>query len=209
MNNVSELVTKVRSEYGCRLSREQILSYLNSLEKRLCVEILKDTDFFVYTLNKEKQIPIDFHAMDIVSVCLDGKKLSKTTAAKKGYRANGNTIYIDIEDAQGELRIEHFRLPEEYTDLNESEKNLVLSDGHEDVYIYHILSREALLENDVSRLNNYSLLYTQALTSLKQEVENIKTDTDSNENTDANGEGDSDLDTETSLSKEIRFSKIW
>lgn len=192
MNNVAEIITKIKNEYGCRLSEEQILSYLNSLEKRLCTEILKDTEFFVCAINKEEQISVDFHAMDIVSVCLNGKKLSKTTAAKKGYRANGKTLHIDIEDAQGELKIEHFCFPEEYTPTNAAQKQLVLSDGHEDVYIYHILSREALLENDISRLNNYSLLYTQALNALKQEVESGK-----------------DTNTETGGGKTIRFSKIW
>ena len=210
MNNVLQLITRLKSEYGCRLTQEQILNYLNSLEKRLCVEILKDTEFMLCTLNGEKEIPIDFHAMDIISVYLNGNKLTKTTATKKGYRTSENTFYIDVEQAKGELKIEHFCFPEQYSNENAADKKLILSDGHEDVYIYHILSREALLENDISRLNNYSLLYTQALNTLKQEVENKNESSADSENAMNADKENTDTSVDSgSGSKAIRFSKIW
>ena len=190
MKNASELIARLQSEYNCRLSEEQIISHLNAFEKRLCIEVLKNTEFLSVELNGEKNLALDFYAKDIVSVSLNGKMLKKSSLLNAGFRAEGKTLYIDTKPF-GSLRVEHISFPEQYTILNISDRQLVLAEGYDDLYIYHILSREALLENDIDRLNNYCLLYSESLNALKADMKE---------------KNDKILGTNNSVD---RFNKVW
>lgn len=53
--------------------------------------------------------------------------------------------------------------PQSFSPLNAAEISLSLSSEHSEVYIYHILSREALLKDDIDRLNNFSTLFATAI----------------------------------------------
>jgi len=172
MKNALELINRLKEDFGCRLSENQIFDYLNSFEKRLCIEILKNTEFYSLEIDGDKQIELDFYTKDIVSVILNGVGLKKTTANKYGFHTDAKTLYIDIENPKGTLKIEHIAFPKEYSQSNCSSRDLLLAEGYEDVYVYHILSREALCENDIARLNNYSLLYSEAIASLKAQMQN-------------------------------------
>ena len=61
-----------------------------------------------------------------------------------------------------------------FTYENLSTAALSLSDEYVEVYIYHILSKEAILQGDISRLNNLSALYSAALNNLFSEKQNRK-----------------------------------
>jgi len=191
MKNALELINRLKEDFGCRLSENQIFDYLNSFEKRLCIEILKNTEFYSLEIDGDKQIELDFYTKDIVSVILNGVGLKKTTANKYGFHTDAKTLYIDIENPKGTLKIEHIAFPKEYSQSNCSSRDLLLAEGYEDVYVYHILSREALCENDIARLNNYSLLYSEAIASLKAQMQN-------------NTEPKSEIS-----GGSIRFNKIW
>lgn len=59
-----------------------------------------------------------------------------------------------------------------FTQENFGSAPLSLDDGHIEVYIYHILSKEAVLQGDIVRLNNFSTLYNSALSNLFSEKQN-------------------------------------
>lgn len=55
---------------------------------------------------------------------------------------------------------------------NLSTASLSLGDEYIEIYIYHILSKEAILQGDIVRLNNFSTLYNAALGNLFSEKQN-------------------------------------
>lgn len=61
-----------------------------------------------------------------------------------------------------------------FTYENLSTAPLSLGDEHIEIYIYHILSKEAILQGDIARLNNFSALYSAALNNLFSEKQNKK-----------------------------------
>lgn len=61
-----------------------------------------------------------------------------------------------------------------FTQDNLSSDTLSLGDEYAEVYIYHILSKEAILQGDIARLNTYSALYNTALQDLFSENQERK-----------------------------------
>lgn len=173
MKYAHDVITRLKDEYGCRLSDEQIISIINTLEKRVALEILRNTEVLFYDL-KEGQtvVDLDFYARNIVNVYLNGIKLKLSGALQdRGYHTKDKQLILDFNSPSGALKIEHIAVPAPYTMLNYKTNILLLGEEHDEVYLYHVLSREALMDNDIDRLNNFSLLYAEAINSLKKEVE--------------------------------------
>ncbi|MBE6789198.1 MAG: hypothetical protein E7539_05975 [Ruminococcaceae bacterium] len=173
MKYAHDVITKLKDEYDCRLGEEQIISIINALEKRVALEILRNTEVLFYDL-KEGQtvVDLDFYARNIVNVYLNDTKLKLSGALQdKGYHTKDKQLILDFNNPSGTLKIEHIAIPAPHTMLNYKMKILLLGEEHDEVYLYHVLSREALMDNDIDRLNNFSLLYAEAINSLKKEVE--------------------------------------
>ncbi len=53
-----------------------------------------------------------------------------------------------------------------FTPQTADKEFLSLGSEHSEVYMYHILSREALMHDDIDRLNNFSTLYAKSLSKV-------------------------------------------
>ena len=61
-----------------------------------------------------------------------------------------------------------------FTPENMDTATLSLGNEYVEVYIYHVLSKEAILQGDITRLNTYSALYNAALQNLFSENQSRK-----------------------------------
>ena len=169
MANPKDIISRLREDFDCRLTDEQIITIINTLEKRLALDIIRKTEIYKVNTNKHAvSYILQFYAKYIVHVYLNGREIYKISANNPiGYRADKKYLVLEMPYEQGVLQIEYIVVPEEFTTNNYGSKSLFLEDGYEEIYLYHILSREALMDNDIDRLNNFSLLYTEALNYLK------------------------------------------
>ena len=173
MTTPNDIYVRLQNDFDCRLSVEQFLSILNVLEKRLAVDVVKRKiiyeSTFSYTL---ASIDLDTCAENITKVILDGVELKeKSLSNLDGYTVDGTNIVFTNPIEGGTLLIERIYVPQDYDENSMLERPLLLCEGYDEIYLYHILSREALMNGDIDMVNNYSLLYAQALASLKEHTE--------------------------------------
>lgn len=168
MTTPKQLIDRLREEFGCSLKDERILFMINALEARLSKDVLRKTDIVKVPVQKnESRITLDFAAELVTRVSFGGSELRKSSLQQPcGYKCEGNDIVFEFSHGGGEAAIEHIVMPKPFTQSDYTERRLVLDDEFCEIYIYHILSREALLSDDIERLNNYSTIYAAALKEL-------------------------------------------
>lgn len=174
MSTPKQLIDRLREDFDCSLKDQKIVSMINSLEARLCIDILRPKDILKVTLvGGEKKIRLDFDAERVVAVSVAGSQLRKSDANFPcGFRILGNDILFDFTVPKGTAVIEYLKMPKPFTHEDFESRELLLGDEFIEVYIYHVMSREALLCDDVERLNNYSVIYNAQLKSLSQSAFN-------------------------------------
>ncbi len=168
MTTPKQLIERLREEFGCSLKDERVLFMINALEARLSKDVLRKTDIIKRHVKKdESRITLDFAAELVLRVSFGGSELRKSSLQQPcGYRGEGNDIVFEFSHGGGEVAIEYIVLSKPFTQSDYTERPLILDDEFCEIYIYHILSREALLSDDIERLNNYSALYAAALKEL-------------------------------------------
>ncbi|MBQ8338223.1 MAG: hypothetical protein IJY33_03680 [Oscillospiraceae bacterium] len=168
------LITRLQTDFDCRLTTEQILNILNALEKRLAFDIVRKTQTRIYDVEPDKRIyEIDVDQNRVVRVFVNDKEIQKRHSyISDGYICEHGCIEFSQPFESGKIYIECLVIPEDIDEVDMGNRPLFLDDGYDEIYLYHILSREALMSGNIEMLNNYSLLYAQALNSLKSEIAN-------------------------------------
>ena len=168
MATPKQLIDRLREDFDCSFNDEKIVFMINSLESRIATDVLRDTDVLKVVLSgKEDKIALDFDAARVLALAIDGRQIRQSSINFPcGYRIMGNDILLDFKPSGGEAMIEYIKMPTPFSQADYEDRQLLLSDEFSEIYIYHILSREALLFDDIERLNNYSIIYSAALKSL-------------------------------------------
>ena len=167
----SKIIKRLREEFDCRLSSESIINLLNMVEKRLAADILRKTETIKIAAKKGVCTYEIGDCVFIRNISYNGRQIFlKSATNPNGYTFSNGTITLEFGVFDGEICVEYVAFPKEITLENYEQVSLSAGEGHEEIYLYHVLSREALMDNDIERLNNYSLLYTQALNSLRTEI---------------------------------------
>ena len=176
MTTPDKIYTRLQNDFDCRLSVDQFLSILNVLEKRLAVDVVKRK--IIYESNFSSaitSIDIDAYAEQITKIIFNGVEIKeKSLSNLEGYTVEGTNIVFANPLEGGTLLIERIYVPQDYDDISMIERPLLLGEGYDEIYIYHILSREALQNGNIDMVNNYSLLYAEALNALKARLEEAK-----------------------------------
>jgi len=205
MTTPNDIYVRLQNDFDCRLSVEQFLSILNVLEKRLAVDVVKRKIIYESTFSSTlASIDIDAYAENVTKIFLDGVELKeKSLSNLDGYTVDGNNIVFANPIEGGTLLIERIYVPQDYDENSMLERPLLLCEGYDEIYLYHILSREALMNGDIDMVNNYSLLYAQALASLKEHI-----DEDKSEDTETENSEDEKDETEGKSVQE-KYKNIW
>lgn len=172
MATPKELIDRLREDFDLSLREEKIVSMINSLEARLCIDVLRPREILkIKLLGGEEKITLDFDANRVLALSLSGSQIRMSNISfPYGYRTQGNDILFDFTAPKGTAVIEYLKMPKAFTQQDFESRELLLGDEFLEIYIYHILSRDALICDDVERLNNYSTIYSAALKSLSDSV---------------------------------------
>lgn len=167
-----QLINCLREDYDCTLKDQKIVSMINSLEARLCSDVLRLKDILKLELSgKEGKISLGFDANRVLAVSISGSQIRKSDASfPYGFRTLGNDIIFDFTVPKGTMVIEYLKMPKPFTFEDFESRELLLGDEHLEIYIYYILSREALLFDDIEHLNNYSAIYSAQLKALSESI---------------------------------------
>ncbi len=178
MATPDKIYTRLQNDFDCRLTIEQFLGIINVLEKRLAVDVVKRKIIYESTFSSTlTSIDLDTCAENITKIIFNGVELKeKSLSNLEGYTVDGTNIVFAKPLEGGTLLIERIYVPEEFDENAMYKRQLFLDDGYDEIYLYHVLSREALMNGDIDMLNNYSLLYAEALSSLKAQIEASQTD---------------------------------
>ncbi|MBQ8869302.1 MAG: hypothetical protein IJ027_06275 [Oscillospiraceae bacterium] len=174
MTTVDILITRLQNDFDCRLTTSQILSILNTLERRLAVDIVRKTQTRTYDVEPGKKIyELDVDESYVTRVFVNGREIQRRYSyVSDGYICEYGCIVFSEAFDSGEIYIEYLVVPDEIYEEDITYRTLFLGYGHDEIYLYHILSREALMSGNIDMLNNYSLLYAEALNALKAEIAN-------------------------------------
>lgn len=174
MATPKQLIDRLRENFDCALKDEKIVFMINSLEARLCTDILRPKDILKVKLEgAESKITLDFSAQRVLAVSVAGSQIRKSDANfPYGFRVLGNDIIFDFTVPKGTMVIEYLKMPKPFTSEDFDSRELLLGDEFIEVYVYHVLSREALICDDIERLNNYSTIYAAQLKALSESVFN-------------------------------------
>ena len=172
MATPKQLIERLREEHDCALKDERIVSMINSLEARLCTDILRPKDILKMELSGgESKIRLDFDAKYLLALSVSGSQIRKSDVNfPYGYRTQGSDVLFDFTVPKGTMVIEYLKMPKPFTETDFESRSLLLGDEFLDIYIYHILSREALLSDDIERLSNYSIIYSSELKALSERL---------------------------------------
>lgn len=172
MTTADTIITRLQQEFDCRLTTEQILGIINALEKRLAVDLVQKTRLTKIKVIKGRILySLGFSSKYITKVFTDDGEIKKKSASNlNGYSCDGTNIVFTEPVDEEYIYIESIIVPEDISEAEASSRELFLGDGYDEIYLYHVLSREALMSGNIDMLNNYSLLYAEALNSLRAEV---------------------------------------
>ena len=172
MATPKQLIERLREDYDLTLKDQKIVSMINSLEARLCTDVLRSKEILKVQLESgEDKISLPFDASCVLAISISGNQIRKSSASfPYGFRILGNDILFDFSAPRGTVVIEYIKMPKPFTQEDFESRQLLLPDEFSEVYIYHILSRQALLCDDIERLNNYSAIYSAQLKAL---IENL------------------------------------
>lgn len=168
MATPKQLIDRLREDFDCSLKDEKIVSMINSLEARLCVDVLRHKDILKVQLEGgEDKISLGFDAKNVLALSIAGSQIRGSDINFPfGFRREGNDIIFDFTPPKSNAIIEYLKMPKPFTFEDFSSRELLLGDEFSEVYVYHVLSREALMQDDIECLNNYSAIYAAALKSL-------------------------------------------
>lgn len=189
MTTPDTIYWRLQNDFDCRLSTEQFLSIINVLEKRLAVDVVRKTQVTEFATYEDKSTYyLDFPVRYITRVFLNDQEIKMWSLENThGYFADNNEIAFSKPLEKGTLYVESVVVPEDFDEYTMLDAPLFLGDGYDEIYLYHILSREALMNGDIDMVNNYSLLYAQALSSLKAQIEASETEEPKTEEPKAEG----------------------
>ncbi len=157
------IIDTLKEEYSCTLKEEKLLEMINSLELKLALEVLKVKEVLSVTLKKgENEILLPFPERCLERVFCKNAQIEPLS----DYVIRDNKLIFNEFSGEREIKIEYIKIPEGFTMQNFGQKPLVLGEENREIYIFHLLSREALICEDMDRLNNYSTLYSAALKNL-------------------------------------------
>ena len=182
MTTVDTIINRLQNEFDCRLTTEHILSIMNNLEKRLAIDVVRRTATIMLDIAPYcQEYTIDVNPDYVTRVFVDDKEIKKQYAANcEGYCFNNDRVVLTKSFDEGMLFVEYIVVPEDILEADIRNRALFLGEGFDEIYIYHILSREALMSGDIEMLNNYSLIYAEALNSLKAYVASLPKGDDPN-----------------------------
>ncbi len=203
MTTVDKIITRLQKDFDCRLTVEQMLSIMNILEKRLAIDIIRKTQTKLYpAVAGRTSYPIDIKPEYITRVFVNDREIKKRHAYNaEGYVCeDGNLVFLSPLES-GTLYVEHIVIPDDILEADIANRTLFVGNGYDEIYIYHILSREALMSGNIEMLNNYSLIYAEALNSLKAAVALLPKGQESDSNMEG---GDSD-----SQNAADKYKNIW
>ena len=169
MISAEKIINRLQYDFDCRLTEQQILDIINSLEKRLAFDVVRKNQIRTYDVEPGKKIySLDVDENRVTRVFVNDIEIPKRPSyVSYGYICEHGCIVFSDAFESGTIYVECLVVPEEILCEDVPNRNLFLDDGYDEVYIYHVLSREALMSGDIDMLNNYSLLYAEALNSLK------------------------------------------
>ena len=157
------IIDTLKDDYSCTLKEEKLLEMINSLELKLALEILKIKEVLSVTLKKgESEIILPFPERCVERVFLENTQIEPLS----DYVIKNNKLIFDEFSSERKIKIEYIKIPEAFTMQNFGQRPLVLGEENREIYIFHLLSREALICEDMDRLNNYSRLYAESLKNL-------------------------------------------
>lgn len=159
-----DIIKRLQEDFSLRIEDQKVISMLNSLELRIALDILRKKKTAVFPLSRDAdriQIP---GITEVSYVYINGKEIPKRRAAEPNgyYIENGAIVFESIRGAC-DVRVEYIETPEPISFENFKIYPLSLGKENEEVYIFHILSRVALMQDDIEKLNNYSILYANAM----------------------------------------------
>ncbi len=168
MATPEQIIQRLYADFDCQLPQERVLELMSSLEAQLARGVLRRIRELRLTVHAgEDRFELPFEAEALQRVQLDGRELSAGDLSfRDEYLADKTTLVLAPGHSAGILRLSYIELPEKLTSENFHKRQLLLPDGFEEIYLYHILLRAALATDDIERLNNYSALYTKALSEL-------------------------------------------
>ncbi len=175
MTTAETIITRLQYDFDCRLTVQQILDIINVLEKRLAIDIVRKTQTLIFKAVPEcpmYDLDIDFDY--VTRVFVNDKEIKKRYSYNsEGYICEDAGVIFSSPFDSGTIYVEHLVVPEDITEADMGDRALFLGEGYDEIYLYHILSREALMSGNIDMLNNYSLLYAEALNSLKEEMSRL------------------------------------
>ena len=132
---------------------------VSGLEMQLAVEVIRKTETKSITIGSQRSYDIGVDEKFIMRVLIDSSEAEKG----RHYRLDGSNLILLLPKYQGEIRVQYIVLPTPFDRISAKSRQLCLADCYNEVYVYHIMSRSALIDDDIERLNNYSLIYEAAL----------------------------------------------
>ena len=165
MATPKDIIEILRADYGSLLKEERIISIINALELRLSKEVLRKREIAEFYLAKnETKIILPFSHELVLKVASSGKEVKRQSAFNKsGYIIKNNEIIFSKDYAQREITIEYLSIPQPFSISDYSKREIIIPSEYIDIYVYPIISKEALLNDDIDRVNNFSALYVNAL----------------------------------------------
>jgi len=162
------IIDRLKEEFSCNLREQKLIDMINALEIKLALDVIKKK---VVLKASGKRISLPELCGAVTCVLADGRRLK----GNRDYVISAGELVLNSECEN--VKIEYIEIPKAFSISDYSERALLLGEQNAEVYIFHLLSREALICEDIERLNNYSELYANALKNLsiiKESFSNFK-----------------------------------
>lgn len=153
-----DIIDRVKEDFSCTLSEERLIDMLSSFEIKLALEVIKKKGFI--RVSGQKRVSLPRNCGGVTSVMMGNICLKKD----EHYTLRAGELVFN--KGYDDIKIEYLEIPKPFSVSDFSERALSLGEQNAEVYIFHLLCREALICEDIERLNNYSELYAEALKSL-------------------------------------------
>ncbi len=164
-----DIIDRVKEEFSCTLKEQKLIDMINALELKLALDVIKKKN--VINISGQNRVMLPQTCGGVTRVMADNRCLKRNA----DYKIEAGEIVL--KGSSENVRIEYIEIPKAFTLLDYSDRQLSLGEENAEVYIFHILSREALICEDIERLNNFSQLYASALKNLsiiKESSSNFK-----------------------------------
>lgn len=153
-----DIIDRVKEDFSCSLSEERLIDMLSAFEIKLALEVIKKKGFI--RVSGQKRVSLPHNCGGVTRVMMGNTCLKKD----EHYKLLAGEVVLN--EGYDNIKIEYLEIPSAFSISDFSERALSLGEQNAEVYIFHLLCREALICEDIERLNNYSELYAEALKSL-------------------------------------------